>query len=133
MNFANMSYKDASSEVQKKKALIDSGISQYNGIDGRDGRAKFYDTYSDRFPSRSAYKDFFADVKAGKADGKHKTYHTTYYGKQQEVTANQSSIIDRMNENIKAGKMTYDTAKLIWEKYYGYSTSKYSAWQFVGK
>ena len=133
MDFAGKSYKEALSEAEKKTALIDSGISQYNGIDGRDGRAAFYDTYSDRFQSRNAYKTFFSDVKEAKGDGKHNTYHTTYNGQKQEVTANQSAIIDTLNKNIKAGNMTYDTAKLLWEKYYGYSTSKYSAWQFVGK
>lgn len=133
MNFAGKSYKDAHNEVEKKSKLLESGISQYNGIDGRDGRKAFYERYSDNFKSRAEYKQFFADVKEGKADGKHNTYYTTYNGKQQEVSANQSSIIDTMNRNIQAGNFTYDTAKLLWENYYGYSTSRYSAWKFVGK
>lgn len=133
MNFAGKSYKEASNEVEKKSRLLESGISQYNGIDGRDGRKAFYDQYSDNFQSRDAYKQFFEDVKNGKAEGKHNTYYTQWYGQPQEVSANQSSIIDTMNRNIQAGNFSYATAKLLWENYYGYSTSRYSAWKFVGK
>lgn len=133
MNFAGKSYKEASNEVEKKSRLLESGISQYNGIDGRDGRKAFYAQYSGNFQSRDAYKQFFEDVKNGKAEGKHNTYYTQWYGQPQEVSANQSSIIDTMNRNIQAGNFSYETAKLLWENYYGYSTGKYSAWKFVGK
>ena len=133
VDFGGKSYKDAVKDVDKKINLIESGISQFNGIDGRDGRKAFYDQYSDNFKSRDAYKQFFTDVKDGKAEGKHHAYYTTWNGQQQEVTANQCSIIDRMNENMAAGNFDYNTAKLLWENYYGYSTYKGGAWQYVGK
>jgi hypothetical protein len=133
VDYGGKTYKDAVKDVDKKINLIESGISQYNGIDGRDGRKAFYDQYSDNFKSKDAYKQFFTDVKDGKAEGKHHAYYTTWNGQQQEVTANQSSIIDRMNENMAAGNFDYDTAKLLWENYYGYSTYKSGAWQYVGK
>lgn len=133
VDYGGKTYKDAVKDVDKKINLIESGISQYNGIDGRDGRKAFYDQYSDNFKSKDAFKQFFTDVKDGKAEGKHHSYYTTWNGQQQEVTANQCSIIDRMNENMAAGNFDYDTAKLLWENYYGYSTYKGGAWQYVGK
>ena len=133
VDYGGKTYKDAVKDVDKKINLIESGISQYNGIDGRDGRKAFYDQYSDNFKSKDAFKQFFTDVKDGKAEGKHHSYYTTWNGQQQEVTANQCSIIDRMNENMAAGNFDYDTAKLLWENYYGYSTYKSGAWQYVGK
>ena len=91
------------------------------------GLMSFYNQYGKQFRSPKEFGRIFNELNnVDRANWP--TYHNS---NGYDASANQARVITQMNSLIRSGSLTYDMAKTIWDKVYGWSTKSNSAWGHV--
>lgn len=133
VNFGGKSGTEANNTVQSTKQMVDSGVSKYNGENGKEGRKNLYDKHKDIFPDYKTYNQILKDITNHQYDDEFNgDYYTTWNGKKTPAGKEASATIDILNEALKNNTLSYDAAKIIWTEYYGRKANK-GLWSFVGK